>query len=408
MTKIKQAAPRRHCMVVHAHYPLGETRVEREAIALVTQGYQVDLISLRSRNEPAFSVEEGVNVYRLPVHRRLGGGAAGQLFEYLLFFFWAAIKLTALHFKRRYCAVQVHNLPDFLVFAAIVPKIMGAKVILDIHDVMPEFYAVKFGVDMSSFYVKLVKLQERISCAFADRVITVTEPWRQKLIKRGVKAEKTAVVMNVADARLFYRLPQSVQPPAKDKHFTLIYHGTLSPRYGIDLTLRAVAKLRHEIPNIRFIIHGGGDIWQKELDDLMALADELNCRRHIHFSTEFIPIAGLPDLIRAADVGVVSYRRDVFTDGILPTKVMEYVALGLPVIAARTPVIDAYFDETMLQFFEPENVDSLVQAIAALYHNPQLRADLIAGSEKFNRQYSWAKVSAGYVELVDALCNWQR
>ncbi len=400
--------PYRHCMVVHAYYPLRETRVEREAIALLKQGYEVDVISLRAQNEPAFSVEEGVNVYRLPVRRRKGGGAVGQLVEYLLFFLLAAIKLTGLHFKRRYCAVQVHNLPDFLVFATLIPKIMGAKIILDIHDIMPEFYAVKFGVDMSNFFVRLVKLQERISCMFADRVITVTEPWRQKLVERGVTADKTFVVMNVADARFFYRQPKKEQPPGGDEYFKLIYHGILSPRYGVDLTVRAVAKLRHKIPALRFIIHGGGEIWQKELNALRALAEELHCRKHIHFSTEFVSTAELPALVRAADVGVVSYRRDVFTDGILPTKMMEYIALGLPVIAARTPVIDAYFNDTMLQLFEPENVDALAAAIATLYHNSRRRADLIAGSDEFNRKYSWAKVSAGYVEFVDSLCQRQR
>ena len=400
-------APYRHCMVVHAYYPLRETRVEREAIALLKQGYEIDVICLRDQDDPSFSVEEGVNVYRLPVRRRKGRGATGQLVEYLLFFLLAALKLTGLHFKRRYCAVQVHNLPDFLVFVALVPKIMGAKVILDIHDIMPEFYAVKFNVDMSNFFVRLVKLQERISCMFADRVITVTEPWRQKLIERGVTASKTFVVMNVADARFFYRQPQA-ESPEGDEYFKLIYHGILSPRYGIDLTVRAVAKLRHEIPALRFIIHGGGDIWRKELNALRALTEELHCQEHIIFSTQFVPTAELPALVRAADAGVVSYRRDVFTDGILPTKLMEYIALGLPVIAARSPVIDAYFNDTMLQLFEPENVDALAEAIATLYHSPQRRADLIAGSNEFNRQYSWAKVSAGYVEFVDLLCQRQR
>ena len=371
------------------------------------QGYEIDVICLRDQDDPSFSVEEGVNVYRLPVRRRKGRGATGQLVEYLLFFLLAALKLTGLHFKRRYCAVQVHNLPDFLVFVALVPKIMGAKVILDIHDIMPEFYAVKFNVDMSNFFVRLVKLQERISCMFADRVITVTEPWRQKLIERGVTASKTFVVMNVADARFFYRLPQA-ESPEGDEYFKLIYHGILSPRYGIDLTVRAVAKLRHEIPALRFIIHGGGDIWRKELNALRALTEELHCQEHIIFSTQFVPTAELPALVRAANAGVVSYRRDVFTDGILPTKLMEYIALGLPVIAARSPVIDAYFNDTMLQLFEPENVDALAEAIATLYHSPQRRADLIAGSNEFNRQYSWAKVSAGYVEFVDLLCQRQR
>jgi glycosyltransferase involved in cell wall biosynthesis len=189
----------RQCMVVHAYYPLGETRVEREAHALIARGYEVDVICLRKEGEPAVDFQDRINIHRLPVKRHKRSGLAVQLFEYLVFFILAFVKLTALHLQRRYLIVQVHNLPDFLVFAALVPKVTGARVILDLHDLMPEFCAARFNSDVNSWLVRLVRWQEQLSCRFADHVITVTERWRERLVKRGLPAEKVTVVMLDAD-----------------------------------------------------------------------------------------------------------------------------------------------------------------------------------------------------------------
>jgi len=393
--------PKRHCMVVHAHYPIGETRVEREARALVDNGYAVDVICLRGGSEPAEAIQDGIAVYRLPVKRHKRSGAGVQLLEYLTFFVLAFFKLAALHRRRRYAVVQVHNLPDFLVFAALLPKLSGARVILDLHDLMPEFYAARFATGLANWRVRLICWQERLSCGFADHVITVTEPWRQTLIQRGVPAEKTSVVMNVADDRVFHRQPPAVSPVVEDGHFNLIYHGNLTQRYGLDEVLRAVDLVCQSVPHIHLTVHGWGDYRQA----LMDLADELGMGQHVHFSSRALLTAELPELIRSADVGVVPYRRDVFTDGILPTKLMEYVALGVPVIAARTSAISAYFDESMVEFFTPGDAQDLARCILALYSDRARLARLAQAAEKFNQLYNWPAQRAAYVRLVDQLAG---
>lgn len=391
----------RHCMVVHAHYPRGEPRVERQAQALVGAGYEVDVICLRGDEEPPVESVDGVDVYRLPVQRHKGRGLAVQLLEYLAFFFLASAKLVALHRRRRYRVVQVHNLPDFLVFAALWPKLRGARVILDLHDLMPEFYAARFSGGLTSRPVRLVRWQERLSCRFADQVITVTDLWRETLIRRGVPAGKVSVVMNVADNRIFFRLPAVERPAGNQDGFNLIYHGTLTRRYGVDLLVRAVDVARREIPHVCLTIHGAGEFREA----LMQLTEELDLKAHVAFSTRLVPTPELPQIIRKADVGVVPNQRDIFTDGILPTKLMEYVALGIPAIAARTPAIDAYFDETMVQFFTPGDVDDLARCITSLHGNRERLAALARNSDRFNQRYNWAKLGADYVALVERLGN---
>lgn len=390
---------RRHCMVVYALYPMGETRVQRQAEALIGQGYEVDVICPRVSGENAVENHRGVQVYRvLRLPARLAGGFVGQFLRYLRFLILAAITLTRLHRQRPYNSIQVHNLPDFLVFCALIPKLSGVPVILDLHDLMPEFYAARIGKGMDHWLTRLVILQEQLSCRFADHVITVTELWRRTLIERGVFAEKVSVLMNVADDTVFLKQVHGTLRKDND-HFRLLYHGTQVQRYGIDLILHAVDRLRVQIPQLLLRVHGNGS----DHSALVRLADELNLNEHVQFTTGFVPVSELPEIICSADVAIVPYRRDIFTDGILPTKLMEYVALGVPVIAARTPAIETYFDEAMVEFFTPDNVDELAACVLRLYQDGSRRAALIQNSCKFNEQYNWAKQRADYVALIERL-----
>ncbi len=393
----QQRKPKRHCMVVHAYYPLGESRVERQAGALLAQGYDVDILCLRDAGEPAFEELDGSRIYRLPVRRHKGHRPAVQLLEYLAFFLLASLKLLVLHGRQRYATVQVHNLPDFLIFCALVPRLTGARLLLDLHDLMPEFFASSFKRGMDHWAVRLLIWQERLSCRFAHQVITVTESWRETLIGRGVPSHKVAVVMNVADDRVFRPEGTAGQPPNDPHCFRLIYHGTLAQRYGVDLLLRAVAAARQEIPGLHLTIHGNGEFYQ----ELVRLADELSLEACVAFSTQLLPIAELPRLIQQADVGIVPNRRDLFTDGILPTKLMEYAALQMPVIAARTPAVAAYFDESMVELFTPGDPAALTQAILRLYQDPARRAHLARNIERFNQAYNWTQVAATYCALVE-------
>jgi len=391
----------RHCMVVHSHYPIGEPRVERQAKALIQRGYQVDVICLRSDQEKSFERVDGVDIFRLPVQRHRGRGPAIQMLEYMVFFVLAFFRLSLLYLQRRYESVQIHNLPDFLVFAALVPKIGGARIILDLHDLMPEFFASSFKTGMKNAAVRLLLVQEKLSCWFANHVITVTELWRKSLIGRGVAAEKVSVVMNVADDAIFQRLviPVTGNEEKQNDSFNLIYHGTLAHRYGIDLLIEALAKVHPQIPNIHLVIHGRGEF----IEELRRQAQALNIESLITFSTQYLPMTDIPRMIQQADLGIVPYRRDIFTDGILPTKLMEYVALGVPVLAADTPIIRQYFSETMVQYFQPGDANDLARNIQWLYQHRDRLAALAQNADQFNLQYSWNNIADNYAETLNRL-----
>ncbi len=388
-----------HCMVVYAAYPYYETRVQREAEALIAKGHQVDVICPKFGDEPEFEIHGGVNVYRVKLHWNRKKSLPMQFVQYFRFFIQAAGKLNSLYSRHHYNTVQVHNLPDFLVFCSFIPKQKGAKIILDLHDLMPEFFLSRFGQTGNKVFSRLVYLQERLSCRFADHVITVTEHWRQSLIQRGVPAGKCSVVMNLADPRVFHQVTPEEKKLKDPEIFCLFYHGDMPQRYGLDLVLQAIAQLKPRIPCLYFRLVGGG---QYE-PELRRQTEELGLQDHVEFIAGQ-PVEKLPALIATADVAVVPYRNDIFTDSLMPTKLMEYAVEGIPTIAARTTAIAAYFTDDMVKFFQPGSVDDLASCIYSLYKDPEKRRAFAAGIQAFNAIHNWQDASATYVEQVENLC----
>jgi glycosyltransferase involved in cell wall biosynthesis len=384
------------CMVVHAYYPHDESRVHREALALQENGYQVDVICLRKGNESVRGCHDGVNFYRLPARRTEGLGLTGYAVEYARFFLLAAARLVTLYQEKRYGVIQFHNPPDPLVFAGLIPKLLGAKLILDIHDLTPELYVAKSGVKEGHWLIQLLMLIEQLSCLFADYVFTVTEAWRDQLMQRGVRQEKCSVLMNLPDERLFK--PRKLENSTKEG-FDVVYHGTLVNRYGVDIAIKAIGILKDSIPEIRLNIIGEGE----ELKKLIRLSRELSVEDRVCFSKEFVPVSVIPGMLAGMDMGVVPNRLNDFTKDVLNAKLLEYIAVGLPVAVSRTPGVERYFDESMVSFFEPGNAEALAEAILLLHRNKEERARLVKNAGNVLDRHSWGGEKKHYCGVISVL-----
>lgn len=383
----------RHAMVVHAYYPLAETRVQREAEALVAAGYEVDVVCLRRTGQVPLEEHRGVQVHRLPValdKRSL----PRQLGAYARFGMRAGAHLARLHRTRPYGSVQVHNLPDVLVLSALVPWLGGVPVVLDLHDLVPEFVEGRFGPDVPGAVRWLARAQERAACRFADHVVTVSDHWRDALVARGaVGRDRCSVVPNVADAAIFRPRPRGPTPG-----FRLVYHGTVTRRYGLDLALHAVARLLPELPDLHLTVLGRGDA----MPELAALRDRLGLGDHVELRDELVPAEDLPAVLADMDLGVVPYRDDPFTDGLLPTKLLEYGAMGIPAVATATTAISRWFAGTAVALVPPGDVDALAAEVRRL-HDAGARRELASRRAEFDRRFAWDRVAADYVDLVGGL-----
>lgn len=384
----------RACMLAYTFYE-ADNRVRRYAEALAKRGDHVDAIALAREGQPAFEVLNGVNIYR--IQRRVidERGPFSYLLKLMLFFFRSAWFLAKKQFTQPYQLIHVHSVPDFEVFATIVPRLMGAKVILDIHDIVPEFYASKFKVNEDSIVFRALVFMERLSIAYSHHVIIANHLWYEKLIRRSVRKEKCTPIINYPDPSIFSA--HSTQPRT-DRNFVLCYPGTLSHHQGLDLAIEAVGMLRDEIPELRLTLIGDGPEREnlKRQIKRLALADRVTMRG-------LIPMEEVARIMTAIDLGIVPKRADTFGNEAFSTKIMEFMMMGVPVLAARTRVDEYYFSGGLVEFFESGNAHDLAAKILHLRNHPERRAELRAASGAYIQQNHWDVRKQDYLAFVDRL-----
>jgi len=270
----------------------------------------------------------------------------------------------------RYDCIQVSTLPDFLVFATVIPKALGAKVILDLHEPTPELWVTKYGLNRLCWLCKLQTKIEQLGIRYADWALTVTPSLRRRFGKRGANIHRITVVPNVCEEEAFNYYPDAPRYDYSSR-FTLITHGLIEERYGHEEIIRAASGLVHELPDLSFEILGEGE-HRPALD---ALVRELHCDDRVHFRG-FVPQDELLKKIRWADVGIVAMRRSPYSELIDTNKMWEYVALRKPVIVSRLAGVEETFDSSSVMFFEAGSAQDLAKSIEKLYHDSALRQEL--------------------------------
>lgn len=384
------------CMLEYNHYGT-DNRVRRYAETLAKRGDQVDVIAVTVENEPlGTTVMKGVTVHIIERRTRDECSKWTHAWRLLRFFVKSSIHMTRLQHRHQYDLIHVHNMPDFLVFAAWFSKLKGAKLILDIHDVVPELFRSKFSTQARDGYVRLLKYVEKASMAFADHVIVSNHLWYEKLIARSVSREKSSVLLNHVDPAQFY---QHARTRTDDK-FIIIFPGSFQWHQGLDIAIEAFAKLKKEVPHAELHFYGGGNFE----DSLVRLAGRLGLNGSVKFcgTVSLDEIAGV---IANADLGIVPKRADSFGNEAYSTKIMEFMSQGVPVVLSRTKIDTFYFDDSVVKFFESGNAEAMAEAMLQIIKDPAMREALIARGLVYAARHGWDQKKKEYLDLVDSLCE---
>jgi glycosyltransferase involved in cell wall biosynthesis len=395
-------AGKRVGMVVFSSYP-ADPRPRRAAEALLQEGMHVDLICESDERLPKRERKGNLEIFRLPIrHER--GGKLSYAYQYSAFILMSAGRLTARMLRHRYDLIYVHNMPDVLVYCGLLPKMFGAKVILDQHDPMPELMNTIFHLAEDSRPVRLMRWLEKRSISFADRVITVNLACKKIFAARSCPQEKVSVVMNAPDGNIFpYRAARSyvVREPKSTKPFVIMYHGSLVERNGLELAVDALAMVRDSMPNAELRVYGRSTPYleqvQKKAQDL-GIADQVR----------YLGPKRLEELvgeIEACDVGVIPNQRNSFTDINTPTRIFEYLALGKSVIAPSTPGIQDYFSPQELLFFDAGNAGQLAEQIRYVYGNPGAALETAERGQQVYLAHTWQRERESLVMAVSGLMN---
>jgi glycosyltransferase involved in cell wall biosynthesis len=384
------------CMLLQNHYEF-DIRVRRKAEALVAAGYSVDVLALRSAHSPKTHTLEGVNVHTISLGKKRGS-LARYVFEYVAFFLWALVRVTVQMRRRRYAVIDVNTLPDFLIFSAIFARWMGAKLILDMHEITPEFYISKYGITENSWLVRLLKFQERISFDFADYVITINEPISELLSERGLPQAKSIVMMNSADEARFTEYSRSgvSVATAVPETFVMMYHGTLTKIYGLDIAIEAFGMAHKDMPGAEFWILGSGP----EASNLKSLAQERGLASKVRLIGRVMP-ADIPEWLNKCEVGILPIRRDVFLEFASPNKLPEYIVTGKPVIISRLRAIRHYFSEHAVAYVEPNNPADLAKQMVRVYRDTGLCARLAARAREEYAPIRWDVMKERYLRMIE-------
>lgn len=395
----QSARPHRLCLVAHAYYE-EDARVRRQAETLVRQGWEVHVLGLRRPGEAASATIDGVELERLDVRRHQGAGVATYLAEYLAFFARAGLAALRAHRGRPFSVAQAASLPDFLIFSLLPLKLAGVPLVLDLHEAMPEFFRARFPGAAGRLPLAALRLQERWSCRLADAVLTVNATLGERLVGLGLAPAKLLVVHNSPDPRRFDPSSRPARDFMADGTLRLVYAGALTPTYELEVAVDAMAVLKERRPELRVCLelYGRGD----SDGPLRAQVARLGLDGRVRLGGR-IPLGSVPAAIAAADIGLAPTRRDPFTDLSLSAKILEYAAMGKPVVASRLPTAARYFLPDSLATYAPGSADDLAAVLLRLVDDPAERAGREAATRACLVELSWEHEASAYVGLLEGL-----
>ena len=385
-------------MVVYSYFPQ-DVRPRREAEALINAGYTVDIICLRLPDQTKFENIYGVNTYRVNISKSRSSRRK-YIFLYTSFFIRSFFLLNRLFLKNRYAVVHVHNMPDFLVFLSVIPKLFGSKVILDLHDPTPEMLITKFAENRASWLTKMLRWQEKVSIRFAHKIITTNRSFVDKFVSRGCPPDKINIVMNSPQESIFNKFANKSKEKSNEHKYVVMYHGIIITRYGFEELLNAVNLLKNKIPGLELRVYGIGE----DLSLFLEMVQKLNLNNIVKYFGQ-VSIEKIVETIPECDVGIIPNRLSPFTKINFPTRIFEYLHMKRPVVVPRTQGINDYFDEESIFYFDSGNAENLASVIFNVYSDPNKTLDVINKGYKIYQNYKWESQSKILVKIYEKLLN---
>jgi glycosyltransferase involved in cell wall biosynthesis len=400
-TTLRHLEGQRVAVLLFAHYP-SDPRPRRAAETLAEQGMKVEVISLKQDDrEPVRDEFNGVKIFRVPL-KKWRGGKFAYIFQYGAFIVASFLLLAFRSLTGRYRLVHVHNMPDILVFSSLIPRLLGAKVMLDLHDPMPELMQTIFGFKEESRAVGILKFFEKLSIGFADAIVVVNQACKTIFSSRSCREEKISVVMNSPDEGIFkYReTPDAVKSARESsKPFVIMYHGSIVERHGLDLAVSALGQLKRSVPRAELRIYGQSTAF---LEQVLASVKGTPLAEAVRY---YGPkkLEQIVEAIRQCDLGIIPNRKSIFTQINTPTRIFEYLSQGKPVIAPRVTGIQDYFSAEEILYFELGDAIDLAEKMQYAFFHPEELEKITRRGQEVYQDHKWSCERQRLVNLVAGL-----
>lgn len=374
-------------VVVFSYY-LEDTRVRKQCELLARNEYDVSVFCLKRKAEPTHETHEGVKIVRTGRERKTSSRSKfNYVSDYLHFFFCAFYLLSMKNLKTKDSAVFVHNMPNFLVFSALIPKLRRVPIILDTHDLMPELWSAMEG--KKSFLTKLLLVEEKLSHKFATKLMTVNRTIAQYLSQRNNK-----------EYEVFHNGPLSFgfNNNADLDGFSLVYHGNIHERYGLQYLIEILPKLKKRYPELTLDVHGYGpyaEAIQKQIEDLSI---ETYCKMHGRFNPEDVN-----SILKGKTIGYAMIDKCQQNDLAIPVKVLEYISNGLPCVSSNLVTMKEYFSEDSVTYVEHQH--DLFNAYVNLLDNREVMTQQIKLAQQNMKAICWSKESKSFLKFLNGIVS---
>ena len=383
------------CHIFFDEYPK-DPRVRRYTNTLVREGFEIFIISLNDGQYNFFQKDNNINIYRLPI-RKKRGTFLSRMWEYSLFQFLATLLVSYIFLRHRVRIYHNHTLPDFLIFSCILPKIFGAKIILDFHELFAEFMMQhKPKLNYSSLLIKIILLQEKLSFLFADQVIVFHDPAKEILSGRIGSNKRITVIMNGVDETELVNFKKG-----RIDEFRLIYNGTINFNLNLTLVIEALNLIKIKdvalSNNIVFYLYGDGP----DLGNILNLAKKLNIN-NVHYEGR-LKFHEMVKELEAASACVLPPKKDIYSDLYYSIKLTEMIYFRIPVIATRLKTYLHYYPEDCLIYFDSENVEDLANRIIFTYKNRNSLTKYTENAFKEYQKINWEVMSERYIKIINSL-----
>lgn len=372
-------------LLENSGFPM-DVRVRQEAQTLRDAGYQVTVVCPAEPGQVSREVVDGMKVYRYPAPRA-GSGFASYLWEYGYSMAATLLKSAQILFRDGFDVIHLANPPDTFVLIAAPFKLLGKRLIYDHHDLSPEMYYARFGGKGNRLVYQALVLMEKLSCRLADHVIATNESYKAIEINRGgVPPHRITVVRNGPDLERLR--PVEPDPELRPRGKTVIaYAGVMGFQDGVDYLLRALHQLAYRLGRSDFhcvLIGGKGDAQPS----LKRLASQLGLDPYVRF-TGWVSDSDYVRLLSAADICADPDPSNPFNDRSTMNKMMEYMAMGKPIVAFDLPEHRFTAQEAAL-FVRPNDELEFARALAALMDDPQRRDAMGAfGRRRIETELAW-------------------
>lgn len=383
---MKKSAGKRVLMLLqNLSYPK-DPRVRNEARTLATSGYQVSVIAPSQRGQRWHEKIEGVNVYRFPGPAQ-AKSSMGYFLEYGYSLMAIFIVSLFVFIRRGFDVIHIHQPPDILAFIAVFYKVFGKRFVMDHHDISPELYYARFRGKGNRFIFRVLLWLEKFSCRIADQIIATNQSYKQIEMQRDhVPEHRITIVRNGPDLNDLYKTTPFPELLNKQK-IIIGYVGVTGIQDGLDYLLRSLQYLTYDLGKEDFIcvVVGSGDA----LAGLKSFGKQFGIADKVLFTGWVSRPENVARYLSSMEICVSPEPSDPYNDRSTAVKLMEYMALGKPIVAFDLPE-HQFTAQDAAVYARPNDERDFARQIALLMDDPLLRENMgQKGRERVERELSW-------------------